>query len=224
MSGGEHDGRAVGDEFPPVGALGIGDRSGYEAECAAAGVGADEENVVCNVPVCKCKPWNPGLECGMVLNVVFVIVFAGSDQLEFAERVGSGEEADFAGGVAVDDEDEISAAAGALDVNVEALVGFFVKELVGSGGIAESVAIETMGPLGDGIFDDEEKVAVVGGPGGGSDAFDAEGQEFERTQVFDLERVLAETGGVCGVGEEMVVVGDLERAEAEEGMALGQGV
>jgi len=107
---------------------------------------------------------------------------------------------------------------------VEALVGFFVDELVGAGGIAEYVAIKAIGSLGDRIFYYVEEVAVVGGPGRGSDAFDAKGQEFGSAEVFDLERVLAEAGGVGGVGEEMVVVGDFERAEAEEGMALGQGV
>src|SRR5690242_9774808 len=153
----------------------------------------------------------------MVVGVIFVIVFAGGDQSKLAERSGGGEEADFAGSVAVDDEDEIRAAAGAFDVNVETLVGFFVEELVGAGGIAEDVAIKAMGALGEPVFDYIEEMAVVGGPGGGGDAFDAEGQEFGGAEVFDLENVLAEAGGVGGVGEEVVVVGDLEGTEAEEG-------
>jgi hypothetical protein len=156
----------------------------------------------------------------MVVAVVFVVVFAGSDEAEFAERVGGGEKANFAGGVAVDAEHEISAAAGTLYVNVEALVGFIIEELVCAGRIAEDVAIKAMGTLGEGIFDYVEEMAVVGGPGGGGDAFDAEGQEFGGTEIFDLERVLAEAGDVGGVGEELVVVGDFEATEAEEGMAL----
>jgi hypothetical protein len=157
----------------------------------------------------------------VVVDVIFVIVFARSDQAEFAERVGGGEEADFAGGVAVDDEDQIGAATGALDVEVEAFVGFVVEELIGASGVTQGVTIEAVGSLGERIFDDVEEMAVVGAPGGGGDAFDAEGQEFGGTEVFDLQRVLAEAGSVGGVGEEMIVVGDLERAEAEEGVALG---
>lgn len=160
-------------------------------------------------------------ESRMVVGVIFVMVFAGGDQLEFAERVARGEKANFAGGVAVDDEDEISTAAGALDVNVESLVGFFIEELVGADGLAEDVAIKAMGTLGEGIFDYIEEKAVIGGPGGGGDAFDAEGQEFGSAEILDLQRVLAEPGGVGGIGEEVVVVRDFKRAEAEEGVALG---
>src|SRR6476620_2726210 len=128
----------------------------------------------------------------MVVGVVFVVVFAGSDEAEFAERVGGGEKANFAGGVAVDVEYEISATARTFDVNVEALVGFFVEELVRASRIAEDVAIKAMGTLGEGIFDYVEEMAIVGGPDGGGDAFDTEGQEFGCAEIFDLQRVLAE--------------------------------
>jgi len=218
VGGGEHDGGAVGDKFAPIGTLRIGDESGDEAKGAAAGIGADEKQVRSALMV-SCKA-----ESGMVVDVVFVIVFTRGDPLEFAERVGGGEEADFAGGVAVHDEEEIGAAARAFDVDAKTFVGFFVEELVCAGGVTEGMAKESVGAFGEGIFDDVEKMAVVGGPGGGGDAFDAEGQEFGGAEIFDLEGVLAEAGGVGRVGEEMVVVGDFEGAEAEEGVALGEDV
>jgi hypothetical protein len=81
-----------------------------------------------------------------------------------------------------------------------------------------------MRALGDGVFDYVEEVAVVGGPGGGGYAFGAEGKKCAAAEFLDLEGVLAEAGGVGGIGKEMVVVGDVERAEAEEGMAFGEGI
>src|SRR5262245_3921459 len=147
----------------------------------------------------------------MVLNVVFVIVFAGGDELESADGSGGGEEANFAGGVAVGYKKEIGAAAGAFDVDAEAFVEFFIEQGVGfRGRVAEGMAVETVGALGDGVFDHVEDMAVVGGPGGAGYAFGAEGEEFAGAQVFDLERVLAEAGGVSGVGEKMIIVGDFE--------------
>ena len=78
----------------------------------------------------------------MMVNVVFVVVFAGGDQLKFAGGLIGAEEADFAGGVAIGDEEQIGAAAGALDINAEALVFFLEEEDIGKVG-AEDVAVLT---------------------------------------------------------------------------------
>ena len=51
----------------------------------------------------------------MVIQIVFVIVLTGSDQAKFTKRVASAKIVDFAGGVAVSDEEKIVAAAGAFD-------------------------------------------------------------------------------------------------------------
>src|SRR5208283_2586278 len=59
---------------------------------------------------------------------------------------------------------------------------------------------------------------------GGRDALDAEREERGVVQIFDLEGVLAEAGGVGGVGEEGIVVTDFKDAEAEERVAFGEDV
>jgi len=133
------------------------------------------------------------------------------------------EVADFAGGVAVGDEENVGTAPAALDVDAEALVFFFVEKRVGAVG-AEDVAEESVGALGDFVFDDVEEGAVVGGPGGAGDALDAEREHRGVIQISDFERVLAEASGVRGVGEEGIVVADFEDTEAEEGVALGENV
>jgi hypothetical protein len=86
------------------------------------------------------------------------------------------------------------------------------------------MAIEAMGPLGDGVFDHVEQMPVVGGPGGRGDPFGAEGQQVSGAEIFDFQRVLAEPGGVGRIGEEMVIVGDFKRTEAQKGMAPGESI
>ena len=125
--------------------------------------------------------------------------------------------------MAIGDEEKVSAAAGALDINAEALVFFLVEEGVGDAG-AEDVAIEAVGTLGDLVFDDVEEGEIVGGPGGAGDALDAERKEFVGFEILDFEDELAEAGVVRGIGEEAIVVADVEGAKAEEGVAFGESV
>ena len=49
-------------------------------------------------------------------------------------------------------------------------------------------------------------------------------ERFAGAEILDLQRVLAEAGGVEGVGEQMVVVADVEGAEARKGWPCGEGV
>ncbi len=121
----------------------------------------------------------------------------------------------------VGDEEDVGAAAATLDVNAEAFVFFFVEERVGAVG-AEDVAIDLVRALGDFIFDDIKEGAIVGSPGGAGDTLDVEGEHGGIREILDFEGVLAEAGGVRGVGEEGIVVADFEDAEAEEGVAFGQ--
>src|ERR1051325_12035704 len=86
------------------------------------------------------------------------------------------------------------------------------------------MTIEAVGTLGYFVFDCVEEGAVVGGPGGACDACDFKWQKRVSSEIFDCEWVLAKAGDVCGVGEELVVVADVEGAETEEGVAFGKGV
>jgi len=123
--------------------------------------------------------------------------------------------------VAVGDEEDVGAAAAALDVDAETLVFFFEEQRIGPVG-AEDVAIELVRAFGDFVFDDVEEGAIVGGPCGAGDALDAERKHGGVFEIFDFESVLAEADGVRGVGEEEIVVADFEDAEAEEGVAFGE--
>ena len=158
-----------------------------------------------------------------MVDVIFVGVFAGSITRNSACGLIGGQEADLAGGVAGDGEQKKGTAAGALDLDAKAFVDFFVEQVVGFGRV-QRVAIEAVRALGGLVFDGVEERAIVGGPGGAGDALDALGKCVAGAQILDLQRVLAEAGGVERVGEKMIVVADVERAEAQERMAFGQSV
>ena len=72
------------------------------------------------------------------------------------------------------------------------------------------------------VFDCVEKCAIVRGPDDGADALHFTGERFAGFEILDVKRVLAEAGGVGGVGEPAAVVGDVGFADGEEGVALGQ--
>ena len=113
------------------------------------------------------------------------------------------------GGVAGGFDHEVLAVAGAADADVEALVFFVEDEGVFGGGRAEGVAEDVVLALGGLVLGGVEEGAGVGGPGEGADALGGVGQVGRRgAQVADVERVLAEAGGVSGVGEQVAVGAD----------------
>src|SRR6266404_349911 len=208
LRGREHDLGPIGDEFAPAIAAWVADGSRHQAKRAAAGIGADVENATGTVAG----------QAGMMVSVVFVIVFARGNEAEVGIGLSGGKEADLAGGVAGDGEEEKGAAAGALDIEAKALVALFVEQSIELG-CAEDVAVEAVGALGGFVFDGIEERAIVGGPGGAGDALDSNGESLAGGQILDLQRVLAEAGGVERVGEQGIVVADGEGAEAEKGVA-----
>src|SRR5713226_1540811 len=173
----------------------IVDTSGDQAKRAAAGIGADIEDAASRV----------GWGAGVVVDVIFVVVFARGDQAKVGIGLVGGEEAHLAGGVAGDGEEQEAAAAGAFDVQAKALVGFFVEQRIGLV-VVEGMAIEAVGALGGFVFDSVEERAIVGGPGRTGDALDALGGDFAGAQVLDLQRVLPEAGSVERIGEQEIVV------------------
>ena len=75
-------------------------------------------------------------------------------------------------------------------------------------GCAEGVAKDMVVALGDLVLGGVEEGARVGGPGERADALGGVGQVLHRAQVADMQRVLAEAGGVGGVGEQVAVGAD----------------
>ena len=73
-------------------------------------------------------------------------------------------------------------------------------------GAAERVALELELALLLFVFDGVEERAIVGGPDDGADALDFSGESFAGFEILDVQGVLAEAGGVGGVGEPAAVV------------------
>lgn len=80
--------------------------------------------------------------------------------------------------------------------------------------------------LGGLVFGGVEEGAGVGGPGEGAGALGGVGEVGPGAKGWiitaDVEGVLAEAGGVGGVGEEVAVGADREGAEGHEGVAFGE--
>jgi len=108
----------------------------------------------------------------MMLDIVFVVVFAWSNQAESRVRLSCGKETDFTRCVAGDCEQKKCAAARAFDVESETLVGFFVEQRIGLGR-AKNVTIEAVRALGGFVFYGVEECAIVGGPRGAGNALDS---------------------------------------------------
>jgi hypothetical protein len=101
-------------------------------------------------------------------------------------------------------------------------VGRLVDEVAGPRR-AGRVTVEAILPLGRVLHGEEER-PVVGGPRHRARLVDPVGKQFPAPEVLHLERVLAETRHVGGVGEEVPVVADGMGAEGKERLALGERV
>src|SRR6202171_1653641 len=70
------------------------------------------------------------------------------------------------------------------------------------------------------VLDGVEQRTIVGGPGGTGDALEALGESGPGTQVFDLKHVLAETRNIDRIGEQVIVLADLEETQSKKRMAF----
>ncbi len=86
------------------------------------------------------------------------------------------------------------------------------------------MTIETVRALGGFVLDRVEERSIVGGPRGTGGALNSNWERLASVQILDLQRVLAEAGGVQRIGEQGIVVADRERAEAQKRMARGERV
>src|ERR1051325_4937184 len=74
----------------------------------------------------------------------------------------------------------------------------------------------------DCVFRNVEERLVVSGPGDTVNALNLFGEQFPSAQIFDLQRVLAITGVVSAVSEQVAVVARNKRAHGHELLALSQ--
>ena len=72
------------------------------------------------------------------------------------------------------------------------------------------------------VFDGIEEGAIIGRPDYGANPLDFTGQGLAGFEVLDVERVLAKTRGIYGVGEIAAVVGNVGGSNGKKGMACGE--
>src|SRR5579862_7840064 len=147
---------------------------------------------------------------------------ARADEGEFSFGAIGGEHARLGGDVAGRFENDEFAIAGAADADVEALIVVLVKERVVAVRGAKVVAKELELALLLLVFNGVEETCIVGGPNDGADALDGAGKGLAGLEIFDVEGVLAEAGGVSGVGEPASVFGDGGFSDGEKGVAFGE--
>ncbi len=74
-------------------------------------------------------------------------------------------------------------------------------------------------PLGFFILDGVEKRPVIGCPDDRANPFRLVGQHLAGPQVFNVQRVLAKSRGVGGIGQQVAIIGDGEGAQGHERLA-----
>src|SRR6266702_890173 len=80
--------------------------------------------------------------------------------------------------------------------------------------------IEPVGTLRDFVLNGVEKCAIVGGPGDACDAFDLLGKGTARMEIFYVKRIFAEAGRIGRIGEQLIIVADLEGTQPKKRMSL----
>src|SRR5690348_15504467 len=106
---GEHDLRTVRNDFTPGFPLRITDGNGNEPKSAASRIRANKEYFLAGAE----------RRAGVMVSVIFMIVFARRDQLKLTRGIIGSQKADFAGRVAGRSEHQIPAASCAVDFDVK---------------------------------------------------------------------------------------------------------
>lgn len=160
----------------------------------------------------------------MVLHSVFDALAAGCDHGRGAGRVAGGDDQDLAGHLAVDvDQDELLRP-GQLHADPEPLVVLLVDHHVVGSGRADGVPPDPVRPPGV-IHCHVEQHRGVGRPGGAVEGVGhLVGQQLAGGQVLHAQGEPLVPGEVGGVGQPATVRADVERAQREEVVPLGQEV
>jgi hypothetical protein len=173
-----------------------------------------------------------------MIDGIFVVVFARADERECAVGLVGGQHPRFGRGVAGRFQYQEFAVAGAAGAQIEALVVVLADDDIGGVRRAQGMAQQLVLALLHLVFNGVEEGAVghpidgdlsmgtpvVSGPHDGAHTLDFTGQRLAGFEILDVERVLAEAGGVGRVGEPSRVVGDVGGADRKEGLALGEQV
>ncbi|MNO69674.1 hypothetical protein D3C76_605320 [compost metagenome] len=154
-----------------------------------------------------------------VVRVVLVAFLARRQAAELALRRVGIKGPGLAGGLAVEQEDQLALGARAVAVQEEAAVAF-LEHLFGAL-VAEAMAVQLVRPVGV-VELAEKQRAVVVGPGHAAVAVvEGQGAYFAAGEVLDVELVDLVAAGVQAVGEQRVVRADAEGTERQVA-AVGQ--
>src|SRR5216683_3143045 len=82
--------------------------------------------------------------------------------------------------------------------------------------------IKPVGTLRDFVLNGVEKCALVGGPGDACDALDLLGKGTARLEIFYVKRISAEAGRIGRIGEQLIIIADLEGTQPKKRMSLGK--
>src|SRR5437867_9362092 len=119
----------------------------------------------------------------MMTDIIFMVVFARSDDLKIAMRLVCTEKADFTRCMARDGEENKMLAARAFDFQAKPLIGFLVEQGIRLRG-PDRMAVQPLRALGNFILDGVEERAVVSRPGYARDALDSLGQYCAPDQIL----------------------------------------
>ena len=142
----EHDLPPIRDDFLPgfTSKGGNGDR--HQAKRSATRIRADIKYLARRI-ACRAR---------MMSDIIFMVVFARSDDLKIAMRLVRMEKADFTGRVARDGEQNKIFAARAFDFQAKPLIAFFVEQGIRFLG-ADRMAVHPVRALGGFILDGVEE-------------------------------------------------------------------
>ena len=198
----EHDALPVRDDLCPALASRALHRRPHQAEVPSGVVRAQVE------------------EAAVVLEVVLLLVEAGSDEPQLPLGVARREHPRLARRQARRGEHQECPAAGPIDADAERGVRLFVDERVGRA--SERVPEEAVLPPGGLVLDGVEERPVVGGPRHRPDAAGHALQHPPGLEALHEQRVVARARVVDRVGQQPPVVAHLEGAEREVAPSLGE--
>ncbi|MCY1506106.1 hypothetical protein D9M68_403440 [compost metagenome] len=203
----EHHLRVVADQLAPVGALRRGVGGGIQGEVDASLVAAHQPG--------------PVAVQAAVVGVVLVAFLARRQAAEGVRGSLGVQHPGLAGGLAVEQQEQLALGAGAVAVQEEAPVAFLEHQL--GARAAEAVAVQPVRAVGVVEGGEEQRLAVVG-PGHAAVAVvEGQGGDVAAGQVLDVQPVDLVAAGVQAVGQLAVVRADAEGAERQVA-ACGQGV
>src|SRR6267378_1336517 len=190
LGAGKHDVRAMSyylaPEFPPW----VVYRRGHEPEGASAGIRPNVKHAIIRI---RGQPgMSRGERAGMMVGVIFMVVFTRSNEPEFPARPIGAQEAHFAGRMTGAGQKQTIPAARAFHFDSKTLVGLIVEQGIGFAQ-AQSVPIKPVGAFRRFVLDGVKERAIVRSPCHAGDAFDTLRKSAPGAQVFDLKQVLAET-------------------------------